>query len=222
MHFLRHFQNSDKLFTTRLENKKSLNFYVAHQFYCFLLTCTIVFLPKCIFCVHETVEFEIKSSTVWLRKMSSFDPSTHTRHYTVGVSIAVLLIFLIAIFHLWKFVFKRVKRWLNPTQLEVVITEIALPEHGDRKLSTNCIQKLEMFINYDDDLPRNSNLNPQRAKRRSLSESSGRKILERKKSIKRKRNSIVQCNCSQSIIQPSTTMGVTFLAGYSHRHVDEG
>lgn len=197
---------------------------VAHQFYCFLLTCTIVFPPKCIFCVHETVEFEIKSNTVWLRKMSTLDiddPSTHTRPYTVGVSIAVLLIFLIALFHLWRFVFKRVKRWLNPTQLEVVITEIALPEHGHRKLSTNCIQKLEMFINYDDDLPRN-NVNSQRTKRRSLSESSGRKVLERKRSIKRKKNSIVQCNCSQPITQPSTTMEVTFLAGYSHRHVDEG
>lgn len=154
--------------------------------------------------------------------MSEFDSSTHTRPYTVGVSIAVISICIIALFHLWKFIFKKVKKWLNPTQLEAVITEIPLPDHGDRKLSTVCIQQLEMIIKYDDELSK-INLNPKRNRYcRSISENAGRNILERKKSLKRKRTSFVQKKCSQTLVQPnSTSVGITFLAGYSHRHVDE-
>lgn len=129
--------------------------------------------------------------------MSDFNPSTHTRPYTVGFSIASLLIFLIALFHLWKFIFKKVKKWLNPNhKLEAVITEVPLPDHGDRKLSTDCIQQLDMVINYEDELSEIT-LKPKRVFCRSLSEDMGRKALERKKSIKRKRNSVAQPNFPQ-------------------------
>lgn len=155
--------------------------------------------------------------------MSDFDEhDPSTRPYTVGVSIAVLLIFLIALFHVWKFIFKKVKKWLNPTQLEAVITEIPFPDHGDRKLSTDCIEQLEMIIRYEKEFSE-INRNPKRAIRycRSLSENSG-KVLERKRSVKRKRNSVTQQNIHQYFVQPSSTGGITFLAGYSHRHVNEG
>lgn len=161
-----------------------------------------------------------------MKEVDSADLSTHSRPYTVGVSIAVLLIFVIAFFHLWKFAFKKIKKCLNPPQLESVITEIPPRDHGDRKLSTNCIQQLEMVVKYEEELPGfGTNLKSQRVNRynkRAMSEYSGTKLKERKKSIKHKRNSVVQANFNDSSDQRLSAVGITFLAGYSHRHVNDG
>lgn len=81
--------------------------------------------------------------------MSDSDhPSAHTRPYTVGVSIAVVLIFVIAILHVWNFIFKKIKKRFDLANLEV--EEIPARRDSGRKISSACIQQLEMVLTYED------------------------------------------------------------------------
>lgn len=68
----------------------------------------------------------------------------HTRPYTVGVSIAVVLIFLIAIFHVWSFIFKKIRKRFHKTEFEIV--EIPVTNNSGRKISAACIQQLDMVL----------------------------------------------------------------------------
>lgn len=144
---------------------------------------------------------------------------THTRPYTLGVSIAVVLIFLIAIFHAWKFVFKKVKKWINGAhQVEAAVIEIPIPHQFDRKVSSACIQELEMVLKYDDETAGISLHHVQKRPviMRSYSEDSGVTKLKRKKSLRRMRHSIGNNKMRQVCGVPENKL--TFFAGYSHRH----
>lgn len=92
-------------------------------------------------------------SSSLLQDMSNFDSSTHSRPYTVGFSIAAVLIFFIAIFHFWKFVLKKFKKWLNSSQphLEPLEEEIPPSQNYERKLSSVCVKQLEMILEYEDE-----------------------------------------------------------------------
>lgn len=148
------------------------------------------------------------------------DLSTQTRPYTVGVSIAVFLIFLIALIHVWKFLVKKIKKCLNSNQLETVITEVPPSHHEGRKISSSCVHQLEMVLKYDDEVAGINVLHTQsRMCKRSLSENLGR--LERKRSVKRKRNSISNQKVRESSDQESQISRATFFAGYSHRHIND-
>lgn len=148
------------------------------------------------------------------------DLSTQTRPYTVGVSIAVFLIFLIALIHVWKFLVKKIKKCLNSNQLETVITEVPPSHHEGRKISSSCVHQLEMVLKYDDEVAGINVFHTQsRMCKRSLSENLGR--LERKRSVKRKRNSISNQKVRESSDQESHISRATFFAGYSHRHIND-
>lgn len=143
--------------------------------------------------------------------------SDHTRPYTIGVSIAAFLIFLIAIFHVGKFIFKKIKKCLNSSNQEEV-TEIPVKRNDDRKLSLACIQQLEMTLRYEDEVSGVREIY-KRPFMRSLSEAARTKKLER--SLKT-RHSIANNKYRQpSFTEQFDTPKITFLAGYSHRHIND-
>lgn len=153
---------------------------------------------------------------VEMGEIESKDLSTHTRPYTVGVSIAVVLIFLIAIIHLWKYLLKKIKKWLNQNELEVIETEISNPHVEGRKLSTSCHQQLQMILKYEDEVAGIKLCHTQKRKiNRSLSENEGRS--KKKQSQKCRKYSLSQQR--QRKIDP--TEKLIFFAGCSHRHVNE-
>lgn len=120
------------------------------------------------------------------------------RPYTVGVSIAAGLIFLITIFHIWKFVIRKLCDSPEAVGLEAVETEIALPE---RKLSSLCIQQHEMVLHYDCEMVQVDVDKKRILISRSLS---GKKI-----------------NRSHNLKRENESCAVTFFAGYSHQYVNE-
>lgn len=151
------------------------------------------------------------------------DPLVHTRPFTVGVSIAAFLIFLIAIFHVWKYIFKKIKKWLSSTQPEVIeVTEIPATRIEDRKLSLACIQQLEMILKYEDEVSGVGNVYKQRPSyMRSNSEGSAIRKFERRKPLKRTRHSIAHAKHRRSISEQNDAATITFFAGYSHKHIAE-
>lgn len=193
------------------------------SFYCFpLIFKKKNLIQKFIYsCCIETVSVLKKSSEEIIKKMSASYPNQNvqTRPFTVGVSIAAVLIFLIAIFHVWKFIFKKIKKWLNSSQPEIVVPEIQVSQNEERKVSLACIQQLEMILKYEDEL------GSVRIKRtpylRSMSEGSGTRKLERKRSVKKSRHSIVHHKHRQSFSEQNDAATITFFAGYSHRHIND-
>lgn len=146
------------------------------------------------------------------------DPSVHTRPYTVGVSIAAVLIFVIAIFHVWKFIFKKIKKWLNLSQEDPVVIEIPVSPNEERTLSSACIQELEMVLTYEDE---STAIHKQRVPYlRSMSEGSGMRKLEKKRSSRRTRDSIAHQKQRLSLSQQNIA-SMKFFAGYSHRHIND-
>lgn len=75
--------------------------------------------------------------------------SDHSRPYTIGFSIAAILILLIALFHLWRFVFKQIKKFVNRNDLGTII-EVPSTHNATRRISKRCVQKLEMVVVTDD------------------------------------------------------------------------
>lgn len=139
--------------------------------------------------------------------------------FTVGVSIAALLIFLIAIFHIWKLIFKKIikhhqTRWdsCDDEVIQSVETEIPLPE---RKLSSACVQQLKIVLeNKEEVLVNLNNCKKSRpAYGRSISENNKTTKFPRKKSFERSLR-----KTSNRPIEPSS---FTLFAGYIHKHVDE-
>lgn len=125
---------------------------------------------------------------------------------TVGFSIAAVLIFLIAMLHIWKYLFKKLRKWWNPpTQMEgPVMPEISVQHHGDRKVSSTCTHQLEMFLKYEDEV---SGINFTHK--------------ERNCNIKGfKKSSMKQQRFSTPSPQPEVEK-ITFFAGYSHRHIND-
>lgn len=140
--------------------------------------------------------------------------SDPARTYTVGVSIAAVLIFLIAIFHIWRFIFRKIRKcWNFPEEIDLEAFETEIPVQ-ERKLSTFCIQQLEMVLQCDENFTRVDFKKKQVNKpscSRSVSLNVGKSRAERKKSFKR------------SLRRPSNRSNepLTFFAGYSHQHVNE-
>lgn len=153
---------------------------------------------------------------------SSEDLSNHSQQYTVGFSIAAVLIFFILIIHISRFIFRKVKKCLNRDPVEVIITEIPVTYNDERKLSTNCVQQLEMILKVDDEVS-GINSNHRRAYFRSNSENVDALKLKRKGSTRRHRYSTVHRSrrIGQSLKQSNGPSKITFLAGYSHRHVND-
>lgn len=77
--------------------------------------------------------------------------SDHSRPYTIGFSIAAILILLIALFHLWKILFKQIKKLVNRDELGTIV-EVPSPRSSQatRRISTRCVHKLEMVVVCDD------------------------------------------------------------------------
>lgn len=172
--------------------------------------------------IRHFIAFKV-SKLRWHRCLAmssdSQDLSTHTRPYTVGVSIAAVLIFFITLFHIWRFALKKIKKFLNINQLEAVIVEIPEKNHEGRKLSSSCVQQLDMILSYSDDPSETYLVHTQkRVSRRSLSENSSR--LETN-SARRKRNSIAGQRERQSTSQQENVSKAIFFAGYSHRHIND-
>lgn len=146
--------------------------------------------------------------------MSESDhPSTQTRPYTVGVSIAVVLIFLIAVLHVWNFIFKKIKKRFYTADLEV--EEIPVREISGRKISSACIQQLDMVLTYDDEICEKDFTNP-----RCLPTVTVERNI--KISEKRSLRPMVSHKPRQSIKNVPINSGkVVFFAGYSHHHIND-
>jgi hypothetical protein len=138
------------------------------------------------------------------------DTTSYTRPYTYGVSIAAVLIFLIAIFHVWKLIFKQIKKLNETNQLETVVTEIPTIRQ-DRKLSASCIHQLEMVLHYDDKV---NGIQLQHTQNRSRNS----RKSERKSS---RRNSGVSEKFQRFSSEKIESEKITFFAGYSHRHIND-
>lgn len=80
---------------------------------------------------QTSVCFESESSIV---RMTTVDVSKKSQPYTIGFSIAVVLIFFIAVLHLWRLIFKRIKKRMN-SETEFVPVEISLYQ-ADRRVSS--------------------------------------------------------------------------------------
>lgn len=83
------------------------------------------------------------------RTMSVSRDSDNSRPYTIGFSIAVILILLIAIFHLWRILFKQIKKCVNRDELGTIV-EVSSDFNGTRRISKKCIHKLEVKLVCDD------------------------------------------------------------------------
>lgn len=139
-------------------------------------------------------------------------PSAHTRPYTVGVSIAVVLIFLIAIFHVWSFIFKKIKKRYNKTEFEIV--EIPIKDNSGRKISAACIQQLDMVMTcddkvFDDEAGKQSFRTTVNFKQDIVSEKGTPEVISSRKS--RQPNKYVRIDAQK----------IVFFAGYSHHHIND-
>lgn len=148
---------------------------------------------------------------------SDEDLSSHTRPYTVGFSIAAFLIFFIVIVHLSRFIFRKVAKCLNDDQVEVIITETPVKQNDGRKLSTNCVQQLELILRVNDEV---SGIDLRQTQRREIIARSNTEHLttQKKRSTNRNRHSTVHQNRKHKREQPYE---ITFLAGYSHKHIND-
>lgn len=153
-----------------------------------------------------------------MSKAESLDPSDEVRPYTVGFSIAVLLILLIAIFHIWRIIFKHIKKIVNSSDsVQNIPVEISVEvPNGDRRVSSAaiCIQQLQMHLEYDDEVSEIKFSHQKRPKlERSISESSsklkGKQPAGRRKTLVARESKNLQLN------------DVKFFAGYSHRHIND-
>lgn len=137
------------------------------------------------------------------------EETSHSRPYTVGVSIAVVFIFLIAIFHVWRYFFKKIRKWLKSNQPEEVIIEVPSPNNGgERKLSSTCVQQLEMILKYSDE-PEGIEVVHKQKRTLSLNSGSGGKIpIDSRRQQKR----------FQSFTHAPSNNEICFLAGFSHLH----
>lgn len=148
----------------------------------------------------------------------------HSRQYTVGFSIAAVLIFFILIIHLGRFIFRKIRKCLNKDSVEVIVTEIPVTQNDERKLSTHCIQQLELILKVEDEV---SGIELCDSQRRAFFRSNSDNIKtlkhQTKRSTQRYRHSTVHRSqrLGQSFKQPSESKKNTFLAGYSHRHVND-
>lgn len=150
---------------------------------------------------------------------SSRDTSQHTRPYTVGFTIAAVLIFFLVVVHLSRFIFRKIKKYLNGDPVELVITETPAVPGEERKLSTHCYQQLELILKVEDEVSSVSSTHKQkRPFLRSNSENVENWKMKRNQS---RRSSTVNRTrkLGQSLKQPNEIGKVTFFAGYSHRHV---
>jgi ABC-type nickel/cobalt efflux system permease component RcnA len=73
----------------------------------------------------------------------------NSRPYTIGFSIAVILILLIAIFHIWRILFKKIKKYMNHDELGTIV-EVSSDFNGARRISKKCVHKLEVKLVCDD------------------------------------------------------------------------
>lgn len=144
--------------------------------------------------------------------------SDHTSPYTIGVSIAAFLIFFIVIFHVAKFIFKKIKKCLNSSHPEDAETEITVKRYNDRKLPLACIQQLEMTLRYEDEVSGVKEIY-KRQYIRSLSEAAVIKKPER--SLKTRHSIGPNKYRPQFFSEQCDTPKITFLAGYSHRHIND-
>lgn len=139
------------------------------------------------------------------------DFSHQRRPYTVGVSIAVVVIFIIAIFHVWRYTLKKIKKYLNSNQVEDIIEIPSQREHEGRKISTSCIQQLDLFLQIEDEKYGINLVHTERKSRKSFSRDS--KMLAKRHSMKSGKNS-TSSKVQEICRQPKAT----FFAGYSHCH----
>lgn len=118
--------------------------------------------------------------------MSVSSDSDYSRPYTVGFSIAVILILIIGIFHLWRYLFRKIQKYMNRNELGSIVV-VPSDFSGSRRISKKCIKKIEVQIVCDD-------------------EEEGFHHVERR-----------------TILNGNSEDGqtVNFLAGYSHKHIDE-
>lgn len=140
--------------------------------------------------------------------------------YTFGAAIAVIIIFFVAIYHVWRFILKKIKQInLSASQLETVVAEIPPIQVEGRKLSSAYIQKLEIFVQYEKN---NAGVKISQTKNRAFlrSQSECGTKLERKFSVRRKRNSIAHHKIRQFTDQSNSTKKPSFFAGYSHQYAD--
>lgn len=159
------------------------------------------------------------SSTVQFSRNSMSEsvvltPQTpHTRPYTVGVSIAVVLIFIIAIFHAWNYLFKKIKKRLSKSDFELDEVEVEVPvgQLGGRRVSSAFIQELEV-IGYDVSFE-NELFNTK--------ESRGAKVFDKSQSLKNfERSPSRQIRKLSLQHQKYRQSGdkIIFFAGYCHQH----
>ena len=140
--------------------------------------------------------------------------SSHTRPYTVGVSIAVVLIFLIALLHLWSFIFKKIKKRLNSTDFEVIETEIPVKRIDGRKISSSCIQHLDMILKYEDEVD---------GEKLSHNEFRTKSLVNKTRKFKSEEINSKSRSASLNQKTKSSQRGdkIIFFAGYSHQHNNE-
>lgn len=145
--------------------------------------------------------------------MSESDhPTEHTRPYTVGVSIAVVLIFLIAILHVWSFIFKKIKKRINKTDFEIV--EIPVGDNSGRKIYSARIQQLDMVLTCDDEVFEND------AAKQSFQTTVT--VESNKNSKKGTRHVVSSQKPGQSIKSVTVdSKKIVFFAGYSHHYIND-
>lgn len=94
----------------------------------------------------KTLEKYVEFSCIPTMSVSS----DHSRPYTIGFSIAAILILLIALFHLTRIVFQQIKKCVNRNELGTIV-EVPAPRRATRRISTRCVHKLEMVVVCDDE-----------------------------------------------------------------------
>lgn len=171
------------------------------------------------FSVVSFLSTQVRLSLLSKAMSVKVDSSAQTRPYTVGVSFAFLLIFLIAMFHVWRYIFKEIKKCVR--EPEIVPMEIPI-SNRDRRISSPLSVQQTGLKCEDDKFLRIKLSHKQRRQKliRSSSDNSRQlKTIKKNSSKRHRRSTRKQSFASRSQVEKEN--GLKFLAGYSHLSFDE-
>lgn len=123
-----------------------------------------------------------------------------SRTYTLGVILSVILICLIGLFHLWRLIFRQIKKRNMP---EVIPIEIKTIKNGERRISSATCTKFYSQPSVHQKPSMKSSI--------KTSSKSSKKVRTPGKSGRRK----------LSVVQLENDETKRFFAGYSHRYSNE-
>lgn len=157
--------------------------------------------------------------------MSSIDPDLQlqTRPFTVGVLIGISVIAIFTIFHILRIVLKKIMKWLTKSN-EIAMEQavIAIPREDGRKLSSSCVNKLYNVMEKD---IRISKINQTQFHIEKSEKFRSKQYERRTQSHRMRRKSSESVNKKKftQTLRPirAKNCDTTFLAGFSHRYIQD-